>query len=310
MASLLIDPERLLQRAREARELASPCRLCPRRCGAERLAGRVGVCGASLALSVAAVSVHRGEEPCIAGSRGAGNVFFSHCNLTCRFCQNWPISQLGHGREHTPEELAGMLLSLQRRGAHNVNLVTATPQLPGLLEALAIARQKGLTLPLVWNSNGYESVEALRLLDGVVDVWLPDLKYADDAVALRLSGAPGYVEAAHAAILEMARQAPGGIELDADGLARRGLLIRHLVLPGRLSGTAEVLGWIAATLGRRAWVSLMCQYFPAGPLLQDREPEALLRRLDEAEWEEALAALEASGLEEGYVQDPEAEGGC
>ena len=263
--------------------------------------GELGACGAPLALTVAAFSIHHGEEPCISGHSGAGNVFFSHCNLSCRFCQNWPISQLGHGGGHEPSDLASKLLRLERRGAHNIGLVTATVQLPSVLDGLAEARSRGLAIPIVWNSNGYESVQALELLEGVVDVYLPDLKYAEPRVAEEISGVPCYVEHARRAICEMHRQV-GPLRLDSRGLAWRGLMVRHLVLPGGLSGTAEVLCWLAEQMGPELWLSLMNQYFPAYEVTGSLAGP-LARRLGFEEWQAALDALDRAGIELGYVQE-------
>ncbi len=301
------SPRELFDRAARARAIAARCTLCPRRCRVDRTAGELGVCQIGLEPKVASITVHRGEEPSISGWNGAGNVFFSHCNLRCRFCQNWPISQLGHGRVMTTEELAEGMLRLEAKGVHDINMVTGTVQLPGLLEALAIARERGLDLPVVWNSNGYESMETLELLDGVVDVYLPDMKYGHDEQARRWSGVGDYVDVSRSAILEMHRQV-GDLRLDERGIATRGLLIRHLVLPGGLAGTREVLEWIASTLGNQVWIGLMNQYFPTYRAMDDSGP--MSRTITEQEWDQALAWLEEFGFENGYVQELDAPGGC
>jgi len=290
----------LTHRSEAAYSLLSPCRLCPRECGADRLSGEEGFCRSGAQPKVASWTLHPWEEPPISGARGSGTIFFSGCTGRCLFCQNYPISQLGVGNVVTVERLAEMMAELQQRGAHNVNLVTPTHFVPQILAALSLAVEMGLRLPLVYNSSGYESVEVLRLLDGVVDVWLPDAKYATDDVARRLSGFSRYVEHNRAALREMYRQVGDELLLDGEGIAQRGLIIRHLVLPGGLAGTREVLHWIASELSPRVHVSLMGQYFPAyravgHPLLG--------RKLTTEEYEDALAAFDEADLERGWRQE-------
>lgn len=276
------------------------CRVCPRECGVDRLAGELGVCRQGPEARLSSWNLHAWEEPPISGTRGSGTIFFSGCVGRCLFCQNWPISQLGHGQTVSAERLAEMMLELQGRGAHNINLVTATHFVPAVLAALDIAAQEGLCLPLVYNCGGYESVEVLRLLDGVVDVYLPDAKYADDAVARRLSGFTGYVAANRAALREMHRQVGDELVLDEDGIARRGLIVRHMVLPAGLAGTAEVLRWIAAELSPGVHVSLMAQYCPA---YRAEDDPVLGRPITENEYLAALDAFDAAGLEQGWRQE-------
>jgi len=292
----------LHQRVVSARERLAACDLCPRACGVNRLAGEVGFCRGGELAEVASWNVHLWEEPPITGVRGSGTIFFSHCTGRCLFCQNYPISQLGVGQEATAERLAGMMLELQRRGCHNINLVTPTHYVPQILAALEVAARQGLRIPLLYNTSGYDTVETLRLLDGVVDIYLPDAKYADDAVAQRLSGFRDYVAHNRAALLEMQRQVGEELLLDAQGIARRGMIIRHLVLPQGLAQTPEVLRWIAANLSRRTFVSLMAQYFPAHQAVGDEE---LGRRLVPYEYEEALEAFDQAGLENGWKQEME-----
>ena len=287
------------RRVQAAQELAAACRVCPRRCGVARLAGEVGRCGVGPRPVVASHNLHRGEEPCLSGQRGSGTVFFTGCSLACVFCQNFPISQLRKGNEVGVERLAEMMLELERRGAHNINFVTPSHQVPAILEGLRLAAAAGLRLPIVWNSSAYESLETLALLDGIVDLYLPDLKYADGAAAERLSGAADYVEVARSAIREMHRQV-GGLELGADGVAVRGLLVRHLVLPNGLAGTSSTLAFLARELGPAVAVSIMGQYFPAH---RAGETEGVERPLSAAEYEAALAGLEAEGLDQGYLQE-------
>lgn len=290
----------LARRAAALRALEDPCTLCPRRCGAHRHAGEVGFCGLGSRPRLARACHHRGEEPPLSGTRGAGTLFFAGCNLGCRFCQNHQISRdPGAGREVDAEALAEAMLGLQAAGCHNVELVTPTPAMAGILEALDLAAARGLVLPLVHNGSGYERLEVLRLLEGVVDVWLPDLKYGDEAGGLLGSGVSDYVAVSQAAVLEMHRQV-GPLVLSPEGLAVRGLILRHLVLPEDLSGTGSVLGFVAMELGRHAAVSLMAQYRPPPgiPL-----PAPLSRSLCHEEYEAAVAQLEAWGLDGGWVQE-------
>ncbi len=242
------DPPAAVAPSEESAKALSSCRLCPRKCGVNRLAGETGFCRAGLAARVAAVSIHHGEEPPVSGSRGSGTVFFAHCNMTCLFCQNYPISQLGHGRDMDTETLAGELLKLQGKGAHNVNFVTPTPHVPQLVDAVRAARGKGFALPVVYNTNGYDSHEALALLDGVVDVYLPDAKFRSRELSEKVSGAPDYPGFNDAALAEMVRQV-GFLETSADGIATRGVLVRHLVLPGRVGETVRVLGHLKEVFG-------------------------------------------------------------
>jgi putative pyruvate formate lyase activating enzyme len=244
---------------------------------------------------------HHGEEPCLSGWQGSGTLFFGHCNLHCVFCQNHDISQdhaSARAMEADPPEVASAMLRLQALGCHNINWVSPTHSLDAILAALVLAAQEGLRLPIVYNSNGYDSVEALRLLDGVVDIYMPDLKYADSTVAEELSLAPDYVEHARAAIQEMHRQV-GVLEIGEDGLARRGLLIRHLVLPHDLSGTEESLRWIADTLSPDTVVNLMAQYHPAHRAGGDRR---LARRLTREEYRGAAEAARGAGLRRVMIQ--------
>lgn len=289
----------LLRRVKAAYARLRCCDLCPHDCGVDRIAGESGFCRAGLRPRIASANVHRGEEPPISGSRGSGTIFLTGCSLQCRFCQNFPISQLDNGEELTPLALAGRMLRLQGQKVHNINFVTPTHFLPQILAALWLAIGKGFSLPLVWNSSGYEKVDALKLLDGVVDIYLPDMKYDDDASAAAFSAAPGYREVNRAVVREMLRQV-GQLEVDQDGIATRGLVIRHLVLPHGADGAAEILPWIAGNLGHETHISLMRQYFPAHRAMEVPE---LSRRVTDEEYERAVAALEDAGLENGWVQE-------
>lgn len=299
---LLLEREGALrQRVEAAYECLRACDLCPRRCGVDRLRGEAGFCRAvGEAVDVASCTAHIWEEPPLSGSGGSGTIFFSHCTARCLFCQNYPISQLGVGRPHTPSELAEKMLRLQARGCHNINLVTPTHYVSHILATVAAAMDGGLRIPIVYNSSGYETVETLRLLEGVVDIYLPDAKYTDDAVAAEIMGFRGYVAQNRLALREMQRQVGIELLLDAQGLARRGMIVRHMVLPGNLSQTPEVLRWIAEELSPRTYVSLMSQYFPAHRAV---DHPLLGRRLTEEEYEAALVAFDESGLERGWRQE-------
>ncbi|MFC2030874.1 radical SAM protein [Chloroflexota bacterium] len=290
----------LAERIRAAQDLLAPCRLCPHRCNVDRLRGERGICGMGDLPKVSSWNLHAWEEPPISGTRGSGTIFFSGCTGRCRFCQNYPISQLGYGDVVTTRRLGDMMVELQRKGAHNINFVTPTHFMPQVLAALPVAIDAGLRLPLVYNTSGYERVEALRLLEDIVDLWLPDAKYPDDHLASRLSGFSNYVDHNRAALREINRQVGDELVLDADGLAIRGMIVRHLVLPEGLAGTGEVLCWIADALSPRVHVSLMDQYFPAHRALNDPE---LGRRIAAEEYGYALEALDDSGLERGWYQN-------
>lgn len=289
----------LLQRVREAYRRLAACDLCPLDCGINRVKGERGACGAGLKPRIASSNVHHGEEPPISGTKGSGTIFLSGCSLKCVFCQNFPISQLGNGEEISTGDLAARMLRLQRQGVHNINFVTPTHYLPQILAALRLAIPLGFSLPVVWNSSGYEKVDALRLLDGVVDIYLPDMKYCDDATAKRLSSAPGYRDINRRAVSEMFRQV-GHLRLDDDDLAARGLIIRHLVLPESLSGTRDTLHWIAESLGADTCISLMRQYFPAHSAVA---MHGVGRKITDEEYDEAVRYLEEFDLENGWVQN-------
>ncbi len=289
----------LLQRVREAYRRLAACDLCPHDCGVNRIKGERGVCTAGLRPKIASANVHHGEEPPISGTQGSGTVFLSGCSLKCVFCQNFPISQTGNGVEITPAELAVKLLKLQRKGAHNINFVTPTHFLPQILAALWLAIPQGFCLPIVWNSSGYEKVDCLQLLDGVVAIYLPDMKYSDDNQAGEISAAPGYRDVNRAAVSEMLRQV-GQLQLDDEGVARRGLIIRHLVLPEGIAGSRETLAWIAENLGTGTHIALMNQYFPAHRALSS---EVLNRKVTDREYATVVDALAEFGLENGWVQD-------
>ncbi len=283
----------LRRRAERLWDSLAQCEICPRRCGTDRLQGEVGFCGAAADLVISSHHPHFGEERPLVGSGGSGTVFFSHCSLRCVFCINWETSHEGYGARRSLEDLARMMLDLQRRGCHNVNVVTPTHYAPHILRALDLAAGRGLRLPLVYNTCGWENLEVMRLLDGVVDVYLPDFKYDDPAMADRYSaGAAAYPEATRAALLEMHRQV-GVARPDSDGLVRRGLMIRHLVMPNRVGGTREVVGWIAENLPKDTYVNVMSQY---RPMYRAFDYPEIARRLTRQEYAEAVQWAREAGL--------------
>ena len=272
----------------------APCRLCPRACGVDRTAGEKGVCRQPAGARVARAALHFWEEPPISGSFGSGTVFFSGCTLGCVFCQNRQISQADFGAPVTRQQLRGIFLQLIDEGCHNLNLVTPTQFLPDIVAALT----PKLPVPVVMNCGGYESVETLRALEGLVDVYLPDLKYLDSALAARLSGAADYPQTAQAAILEMYRQT-GPARYDEEGLLQRGVLLRHLVLPGEVDNSLAVVDWVAQRFPKGAVpLSLMCQYTPMPGLAPPLD-----RRVTETEYAAVLSWMELCGLTDGYWQD-------
>ncbi|WP_422443722.1 radical SAM protein [Thermoanaerobacterium sp. DL9XJH110] len=275
------------------------CRICPRSCRVNRIKGEQGACGASGNVVVARAFAHMWEEPCISGTRGSGTVFFTGCNMKCVFCQNFKISQEGFGKAVTVDELAGIFLRLQDRGVHNINLVTPTIYTLQIAEAVKRAKKRGLEIPVVWNSNAYENAEALKHLSGLVNVYLPDLKYFDDTLALKYSGAPNYFKNATRAIMEMFAQV-GEPEFDDEGIIKKGLIIRHLVLPGQKEDSKKILRWISEHLPKGVYISLMSQYFPC--YKAESRPE-INRMLSEEEYEEVIEYFFKLGLENGFVQE-------
>lgn len=282
-----------------AREHLRECKLCPRECGVDRLAGQVGYCGAGWRAKVYSHMAHPGEEPPISGTRGSGTIFMSHCTLSCRYCQNCAFSQLHEGTERTREELTEMMADLAESGCHNLNVVTGTQFIPAILDSLLRAARDGVSLPVVWNTSSYESRSSLELLDGVADIYLADLRYYSPEQALAYSDARDYPPVSRKALLEMHRQV-GPLVVDDEGVARRGLIVRHLVLPRNVAGTRSAMRFVASGLGRDTYVSLMSQYYPAH--LAGDDP-VLGRRITRAEWGEAVRALEDAGLANGWIQE-------
>jgi putative pyruvate formate lyase activating enzyme len=281
----------LWDKVRVAEGILKKCNLCPRNCKVDRTAGNVGFCRTGDKPFVASWGPHFGEERPLVGRLGSGTIFFSFCNLGCIFCQNWTISHLGEGNEISFEKLAHIMLEIQDMGCHNINLVTPTHQMPMILHSIAIASEMGLNIPIVYNCGGYESLEAIKILDGVIDIYMPDFKYSDPQMALKYSKAKDYPEKAKAAIKEMHRQV-GDLIIDERGIALRGLLVRHLVLPEGIAGTKEIVRFIAEEISRNTYINIMDQYYPCYKAF---EHPPLDRRITTKEYSEAVKmALDAA----------------
>ena len=274
------------------------CEICPHRCGINRNNNQIGRCKSKDSIKIALYSTHDFEEPCISGTKGSGTVFFSNCNMNCIFCQNYEISQLGKGKEISIENLAEIFLKQQEKEVHNINLVTPTSYAYQIIEAIKIAKNKGFKLPIVYNTNGYENVETIKALEGYVDVYLPDLKYAENELANRYSKVNNYFEIATEAIQEMIRQV-GTPKFDSDGIIQKGVIIRHLVLPNQIENSKKVLTWIKTNLPDNIYVSIMAQYFPTYKAKYDEE---INRKLTQEEWQEIEKYIEKIGLENGFIQ--------
>ena len=286
-------------RLKEAFALLKSCRLCPRECGVDRLKGETGVCGMGPHPAVSSDNLHHGEEPPISGYRGSGTIFLTGCNLGCIFCQNYPISHLRNGNVVKLPGLVNMMLRLQKAGAHNINFVTPTHFAPQLMCALLIAYRIGLGIPVVYNCGGYESLEMLRLWDGIIDIYMPDMKYSDPTMSDKYSSASDYPEVNRVAVKEMFRQV-GDLKLDVEGIAQTGLLIRHLVLPENIAGSKEIIRFIAEELSADTYFSFMSQYFPAYKAVS---LPPMNRRLTSLEYEKAKSYLEFYGVHRGWVQN-------
>ena len=289
----LEEEGKLAERVEQAHAILERCQLCPRQCGVNRKAGERGFCRAPAEPMVYSAQPHFGEEVPLVGSGGSGTIFFSNCNLRCVFCQNWPIAHEGRGKQVTEEELAGTMLELQQIGCHNINVVTPTHVMPNILAATRIALKKGLRLPLVWNTSGYERLELVKLLDGIVDIYMPDVKYTDgERSAKYSSGARDYPERAKRAIVEMTRQV-GELTTNAQEIALRGLMIRHLVMPNRVAGSKAFVGWVAEALPRSTYVNIMAQYRVEYKAFEHPE---LARAITLEEYLEAMDWAEEAGL--------------
>jgi putative pyruvate formate lyase activating enzyme len=291
-AYLRLPPGILEEKAGSAEEMLKTCKLCPRECMIDRTTLKRGFCRTGDKPFVSSWGPHFGEERPLVGSHGSGTIFFGNCNLGCIFCQNYSIGHLGEGREMPVERLAEVMLELQQHGCHNINLVTPTHQMPMILRALSMAARQGLSVPIVYNCGGYESLDAVKLLDGVVDIYMPDFKYADPEMSLKYSKAEDYPSAAKAVIKEMHRQV-GDLVIDESGVALRGLLVRHLVLPGGIAGFREVVRFIAEEISINTYINIMDQYYPC---YQAFDYPPLDRRITRKEFAEALNLAREAGL--------------
>lgn len=274
------------------------CHLCPRRCGVNRLEEEIGYCRAGGEPQVSSSHCHLGEEPPISGWAGSGTIFFTHCNLRCVYCQNYPISHIGHGNRISIPRLADIMISLQRRGCHNINLVTPTHFVPQIVAALDIAAGQGLEIPLVYNCGGYEQIDTLRLLEGIIDIYMPDIKYAGEEEAKKYSNAPDYFDVAKEAIKEMHRQV-GELVTSENNIALRGLLIRHLILPNNIAQSKKVLTFIKEEISPNTYLSIMNQYFPAYKAVHINQ---ISRRVNRSEYNQVLQMAEELSLSKGWRQ--------
>ncbi|HET9591269.1 MAG TPA: radical SAM protein [Anaerolineales bacterium] len=284
----------LQERARQAVEGLASCYVCPRNCGVDRLANKTAACKTGRYARVGSYFAHFGEEDCLRGWNGSGTIFFSWCNLRCQFCQNFDISHAGQGQEARPERLAEMMMELQELGCHNINFVTPEHVVPQILEALPFAIERGLRLPIVYNTSSYDSMESLRQMDGIVDIYMPDFKVWDSRTALKYLLARDYPEVARRVIKEMHRQV-GELKVDEQGLAKRGVLVRHLVMPGGIGGTREIMEFLAREVSPYTYVNIMAQYYPAGKVSTEKYPE-INRGITLQEYADALAAAREAGL--------------
>lgn len=275
------------------------CNLCPHNCNINRLNGEKGKCKCNDKVKIALASLHHYEEPCISGKNGAGAVFFSNCNLNCKYCQNYEISQLGNGREISIENLAKIFLDEQNQGANNIDLVTPTSYVYHIIEALDIAKKNGLNIPIIYNTNGYENVETIELLEGYIDIYLPDLKYYSNELSKKYSGIDNYFETATKAIMKMYEKV-GGPVFDEKGIMKKGLIIRHLVLPNYLLNSKHILKWIKENMPSDIIVSVMAQYFPTYKVKEDK---FLNRKLTKKEYKQIEEYLYSINLEKGYIQE-------
>jgi len=304
----LLAENKLHAQVEALESLLGSCTVCPKDCGNNRLNDEIAACYSGRLPIVSSYTAHFGEEPCLSGTNGAGNIFFGNCNLRCVYCQNYQISQTWKTQkknEITHERLAEMMLELQERGCHNIGFVSPTHFAPQMARAILIAAERGLRLPIVYNTNAYDSVEVLRLLDGIVDIYLPDLKYADSDAGFQYSKVRDYKEHARAAIKEMHRQMGDSLVFDEQGLLRQGLLIRLLVLPNGIADIEANLRWIRDELGPKTAISLMAQYYATNKAATDDRYILLSRRISEGEWFEAVSLLKDLGMEEGFMQEYE-----
>ncbi|NLC87351.1 MAG: radical SAM protein [Clostridiaceae bacterium] len=275
------------------------CKVCPHHCKVNRIHGQKGRCKSDDKIKIALASVHNYEEPCISGTNGSGTIFFSNCNLSCKFCQNYEISQLGKGYEITIEELADIFLKQQGNNVHNINLVTPTMYAYQIIEAIKIAKSKGLNIPIIYNSNGYEEIQTIKDLKGYIDVYLPDLKYYSDELAKKYSGVDNYFEIATKAIKEMINQV-GSPKFDENGMIQKGVMIRHLVLPNHIQNSKNVLKWIKDNINEEIYINVMAQYFPT---YKAKEDELINRKLTKKEYKQIEEYFFSLDLKNGYMQE-------
>ena len=275
------------------------CEICPHRCKVDRTNNQIGRCKSKDTVKIAKFSIHKFEEPCISGKNGSGTVFFSNCNLSCEFCQNYEISQKGYGKEITIEELADIFIKQQENKVNNINLVSPTSYAIQIIEAIKIAMKKGLNIPIIYNTNGYENISTIKLLKGYIDVYLPDLKYAENDLGKKYSKVENYFEIASSAIKEMYNQV-GKIEFDEEGLIKKGVIIRHLILPNHIKNSKKVLSWINSNLPKDIFVSIMAQYFPT---YNAKKIKDLNRKITKNEYKRIEEFLYSLDIENGYIQD-------
>ena len=280
-------------------KLLKKCEICPHKCKIDRTSGKTGICKSKDTVKIAKFSLHKYEEPCISGKNGSGTVFFSNCNLKCIYCQNYEISQLGKGTEISIEKLAEIFLKLQEKKANNINLVSPTSYAIQIIEAIKIGRKSGLNIPIIYNTNGYENIETLKLLHGYIDVYLPDLKYAENIIAKKYSKVDNYFEIATNAIKEMYNQV-GKVILDDKGIIKKGVIVRHLILPNHIENSKKVLNWINDNLPKDIFVSIMAQYFPTYKAIEDKD---LNRKLNRKEYIRIVGFLEKINIKNGYLQE-------
>jgi putative pyruvate formate lyase activating enzyme len=302
----LLETGELERRVEQLEKLLEHCTICPKDCGNNRLADEIAACYSGKLPIVSSYTTHFGEEPCLSGTKGAGNIFFGNCNLRCVYCQNFQISQTWKTQkknEISHERLAEMMLELQAKGCHNIGFVSPTHFAPQMARGILIAAKQGLKLPIVYNTNAYDSVEVLKLLDGIVDIYLPDLKYADDSAGFEFSKIREYAKFSRLAIKEMFRQMDDKLIFDEHGILQQGLMIRLLVLPNDIAEIEESLQWIRDELSPKVAISLMAQYYATNKAATDDRYILLSRRISEREWFSAIEALETIGFEEGFLQE-------
>lgn len=275
------------------------CKICPHKCKINRNEGKIGRCRAGKDVKIALASIHNYEEPCISGKNGSGTVFFSNCNLNCIYCQNYEISQLGKGKEISTKHLAEIFIKQQNKNVNNINLVTPTMYVPQIIEAIRIARKNGLKIPIIYNSNGYENVETIKMLDGYIDIYLPDLKYYSNEISKKYSNVDNYFETAVAAIKEMQKQV-GNPVFDENGIIKKGVIIRHLILPNHILNTKNILKYIKESFDENTYISVMAQYFPT---YKAKENDKINRKITNKEYKEVEEYLYCLNLKNGYIQE-------